>query len=385
MSSNGDQFPITLGMEEELFLVDPDSLDLLVDPPNEIFEFCQETCGPHKVVREFLRSQIETNTKVCNSIAELRSSVHEARKVVIRAAERSGFTTMAASTHPFASWREQLPTPGERYERFAQTFQEGVRQFMISGMHIHAGFGDVDMRLRVMTAIRRFLPLLHALSTSSPFSSGSETGFKSYRLSLVGNLPRTGMPGVFQSRQEFDQLVAQYQASNFIETSSELWWDIRPSYTYPTIEMRICDVCTRVEDAICIAALYACLIRWLARLDRSGALPREPLTEIIAEDRWIAQRYGVFAFFGDMDSGAGRVDIHDYVSELLDTLVDDARALDCEAEIRRALDIVKEGTSADRQIDLYRLCLLDGATESEALRRVVELAVKETAESLLYE
>lgn len=384
MSREENEFPITLGIEEELFLVHPESRDLVVDPPNEIFEYCQENCGPHKVVREFLRSQIETNTKVCSSIAELRAAVHEARTIVIQGVAQSGFSTIAASTHPFASWREQLPTPGERYERFAQTFQDGVRQFMVGGMHIHAGFGDDDLRLRVMTAIRRFLPLLHALSTSSPFSSGSETGFKSYRLSLVGNLPRTGMPGAFKNRAQFDQLIEQYQAKSFIDTGSELWWDIRPSHAYPTIEMRICDICTRVDDAICIAALYACLIRWLMRLDRNGELPPEPLTEMIAEDRWIAQRYGVFAFFGDKDSGSGRVDIHDYVTELLDCLIDDARALECEDEICRALDIVKEGTGADHQLDLYRLRRLEGDGAREALQKVVDMLISETAESFPY-
>ena len=369
---------ITLGVEEELFLVDPDSRDLLADPDVGIFETCERTCGPHKVVREFLRSQIEINTRVCGSVAELREALRETRQIVIEAAGQYGATVMAASTHPFASWREQAVTPKERYKRFAVTFQEGVRQFVTSGMHVHAGFGDADARIRVMTALRRYLPMLHALSTSSPFNAGHETGFKSYRLSLIGALPRTGMPGPLRSWGEYDQLLSGYQRMKFINDGSELWWDIRPSHAYPTVELRICDVCSRIEDAVSVAALYACLIRWLWRQDREGRLPSEPLTELIAEDRWIAQRYGVFAFFGDRTSGTGRVDIADYLSEIVDALIPDAQALGCEAEIRRIPDIVMNGTSADRQLDHYRLRRLEGDTEAEALRQVVDMVLAET-------
>ena len=376
------ELAITLGVEEELFLVDPDSRDLLTDPAVGIFETCERTCGPHKVVREFLRSQIEINTRVCGSVSEVRAALRDTRRIVLEAAGQYGAAVMAASTHPFASWRSQAITPKERYKRFAVTFQEGVRQFVVSGMHVHAGFGDSDTRIRVMTALRRYLPLLHALSTSSPFNAGHETGFKSYRLSLVGGLPRTGMPGPLRSRQEYDRLLSEYQRMNFLNDGSELWWDIRPSHAYPTVELRICDVCTRIEDAVSIAALYACLIRWLWRQDREGRLPPEPLSELIAEDRWIAQRYGVFAFFGDRTSGAGRVDIADYLSEMVDELAADAQALDCEAEIRRTPSIVTNGTGADRQIDLYRLRRLEGDTEAEALRRVVDLVLAETREHL---
>ncbi len=377
---NSDELAITLGVEEEFFLVDPGSRDLLIDPDPAIFEACEKSSGPHKVVHEFLRSQIETNTRVCGSIDELRQALRETRGIVIDAAERHGAAVLAASTHPFASWREQSPTPRERYEQFVATFQDNLRRFLVGGMHIHAGFGDPDSRIRVMTALRRYLPVLHALSTSSPFNAGRETGFKSWRLTLVGGLPRTGMPGPLSSQAEFDGMVAEYRRMKFIDNGSELWWDIRPSQTYPTVEMRICDVCTRIEDAVCMAALYAALVRRLMRLDRDGALPPEPLTEIIAENRWVAQRYGVLAFFGDSSREGGRVDIDDLVAELVEELAPDARALDCEAETRRALAIIRDGASADRQVDLYRLRRLEGDTEAEALRRVVDLVLAETRE-----
>ena len=267
---------ITFGIEEEFFLVDPDSRDMIADPDPGIFDWCEKNRGLHGFVHEFLRSQIETNTRVCESVADLRAALKETRRVVMEAAARHGATVMAASTHPFAAWESQMSTPKERYERMANTLQESARRLLVGGMHIHAGFGDADSRIRVMTAMRRYLPLLHAVSTSSPFNAGRETGFKSYRLSIIGALPRTGLPGPLWSRAEFNQLVADYQRMKLIGDGSELWWDIRPSVRFPTIELRICDLCPRVGDAMCIAAMYACLIRRLSRLDREGELPAEP-------------------------------------------------------------------------------------------------------------
>ena len=185
---------ITFGIEEEFFLVDPDSRDMIADPDPGVFDWCEKNRGPHGFVHEFLRSQIETNTRVCESVADLRSALKETRRVVVEAAARHGATVMAASTHPFAAWESQMSTPKERYERLANTLQESARRLLVGGMHIHAGFGDADSRIRVMTAMRRYLPLLHAVSTSSPFNAGRETGFKSYRLSIIGALPRTGLP-----------------------------------------------------------------------------------------------------------------------------------------------------------------------------------------------
>ena len=380
--SEGQDLAITLGVEEEFFLVDPATRDLLADPDEAIFEACERAGGPHTVVHEFLRSQIETNTRVCSSVAEVRTALRETRRLVIEAAEAHGARVMAASTHPFASWREQAPTPGERYRRFATTYQETLRRAVVGGMHIHAGFGDADSRIRVMTALRRYLPLLHALSASSPFNGGHETGFKSFRLTVMGALPRTGLPGPLHSQADYEQLVAAYRRMDYIGDARELWWDIRPASKFPTVELRICDVCTRMEDAVSIAALYASLIRWLLRRDRDGALPSEPLTELIDQDRWIAQRYGVLAFLGDRASGSGRVDIHDYAAALVEEIAEDAGALGCEGEVRRVLTIIRDGTGADRQIDLYRLRRLEGDSEEEALRRVADQVLAETQEGL---
>ena len=379
--TGSDDLEIKFGMEEEFFLVDPDSRDILADPDHRIFEDCRRHSGPHSVVPEVLRAQIETNTRVCETIAALDTAVREVRRVVIDIASGYGVGVMAASTHPFAAWRDQVTTPMERYERFVITYQESIRRMLVGGMHIHAGFGDEDSRVRIMTSLRRYLPFMHALSGSSPFSGGNETGMKSYRLNLTGALPRSGLPGPFYSRAEFDGLVADYVRMEAITDSSEMWWDIRPGARYPTVEMRICDVCTRVEEAITVAAVYACLIRRLMRQDREGGLPPEPPTEMISENRWLAQRYGVLSFFGNLEEG-GRTDIHDYATALVAELAEDARALDCEDALRRVPRIIYDGTSADRQLDLFRLRRLEGDTKEAALMAVVDQLIADTREGI---
>ncbi|MCY4052192.1 MAG: carboxylate-amine ligase [Gammaproteobacteria bacterium] len=382
---NQDQFPITLGVEEELFLVDPETRDLVVDPNPDFFNDCENVGGPHQYVHELFRSQIESNSCVCYSMDEVRQFLIDSRNTLLEIADKYGATIMAASTHPTGSWQSQITTAMERYERFTETYQASVRRFFISGMHIHAGFGDRDIRIKVMTALRRYLPFLHALSTSSPFAAGNETGFKSYRLTLIGGLPRTGIPNPLYSHAEYDELLQSYRDMKFVSDGSELWWDIRPSHKFPTIEMRICDVCTRIEDAMSIVSLYACLIRWLMRTEQNSEFMPEPLTEFIMENRWIAQRYGVVSFFGDQREESGRIDIYDYTKALQDLLIDDAHALNCVEELYRCTKIISEGTGADRQIDRYRMEKLNGRTHSEALAEVIKMILDDTKSGLGYQ
>ena len=376
-----DASTITFGLEEEFFLVDPESRDLIADPDPALFEACERDSGPHKVVHELLRTQIETNTRVCTSVADLRTALLETRALVIDTAARYGAAVMGASTHPFAQWSAQAFTPKERYGRLAMRFQEVLRRYLVGGMHVHVGFGNADSRVRVMTALRRYLPVLHALSTSSPFNGGRETGFKSYRLMLMGAMPRTNLPPPFRSRAEFDRLVADYRALEFIDDGSELWWDMRPAARFPTVEMRICDICPRLEDALSIVALFACLVLRLLRQDADSGLPPEPPTELIAENRWYASRYGVVAFLGNMEAG-GRIDIDEYVTRLVADLAEEAAALGCEQELQEAAEIIRRGTGADRQLDLFRLRRLDGDSVLEALRAVVDLIIAETREGV---
>ena len=369
--------PITLGIEEELMVVDPASGEVIADPHPAIFDEAQRAAGEHRVVYELLRSQMETNSRICASVADLRASLQETRGIVIDAARRHGAAVIASSLHPWARWQSQQVTPRRRYQEAEITFQQSVRQFFVGGMHIHAGFGDPELRVRVMTALRQHLPTLLAVSTSSPFQGGQLTGLKSYRQVVIGALPRTGMPRELRSRAEFDDIVEQYRTIGAIQDASEIRWDIRPSVHYPTIELRICDICPRIEDAVAIAALYACLIRFLARKITAGEpLPALP-HELIEEGRWLAQRYGTLAFLPRGDPPA-LVDVDDCVQDLIEDLREDARALECESELEHITRIVRDGSSADRQEDVYRQAMLDGASEDEALRRVLDSIIKET-------
>ena len=369
--------PITLGIEEELMVVDPASGEVVADPDPAIFEAAREAAGEHRVVNELLRSQMETNSRVCSSVGELRTSLSETRGIVVEAARRYGMAVIASSLHPWARWQSQQVTPKRRYQEFEIRFQQSVRQFFVGGMHIHAGFGDPELRVRVMTALRQYLPALLAVSTSSPFHAGRLTGLKSYRQIVIGAIPRSGMPKAMHSRAEYDAILERYRSIGALKDGSELWWDIRPSSSYPTIELRICDICPRIEDAVSIAALYACPIRSLARKITAGETLPEPPQELIEEGRWLAQRFGTLAFLPHGDPPA-LVDLADVVGDLVEEVREDARALGCEGEVERIDGIVREGSSADRQEDVYRQAMLDGASEDEALRRVVGSVIDET-------
>ena len=369
--------PITLGIEEELMVVDPASGEVIADPDPAIFADCQRSSGPHRVVNELLLSQLETNSRVCSSIAELRTSLAETRGIVIDATRRHGAAVIASSLHPWARWQSQHVTPKRRYQEAEITFQQSVRQFFVGGMHVHAGFGDPELRIRVMTSLRQYLPILLAVSTSSPFHAGQLTGLKSYRQVVIGALPRTGMPRALRSRAEFDAIVERYRSIRAIQDASEIRWDIRPSASYPTIELRICDICPRIEDAVAIAALYACLIRFIARKITAGENPPDQSRELIEEGRWLAQRFGTLAFL-PRGEPPRLVDVDDCVNELVEEVREDARALGCEGEIEHIGRIIREGSSADRQEDVYRQAMLDGASESEALRRVVDSVIADT-------
>ena len=368
---------ISLGIEEELMIVDEATRDVIPDPDPAIFHEACERARPHRVVNELLRSQVETNSKVCRSVEELAESLRDTRDALITACRGHGARIIASSTHPWARWEAQQVTDKPRYREAAIAFQDTVRQFFIGGMHVHAGFGSAQLRIEVMDALVAYLPLLLALSTSSPFHAGRLTGLKSHRQSSIRALPRTGLPPPMGSEAEYARIVETYRGIGAIRDGSELRWDIRPSAAYPTIEVRICDICPRVEDAVAIAALYACLIRWIAFEIDAGRRPATPRREIVAEARWLAQRYGTFAFLPEPGIEEGRT-VGEIATELVERLSKHARALGCEEPLRNVVRIAEQGTSAERQEDTYREALLDGASESDALRAVVDGIVSET-------
>ncbi|MET0094513.1 MAG: carboxylate-amine ligase, partial [Sedimenticola sp.] len=250
----------TIGIEEEYMLVDRETRNLISEAPASMLSEC-ETLLQGQVSPEFLQCQIEVGTHVCKSLHEARNELAYLRRTVATVAERHGLALVAASTHPFGKPSTLEHTHKERYEQLAQDLQEVVRQLVISGMHIHVGIEDDDLRVDIMDQVRYVLPHMLALSTSSPFWRGRNTGLKSYRLSIWDGMPRTGTPEYFDSYGEYRRHVDILVNAGVIEDATKIWWDVRPSARYPTLEMRISDVCTRLDDAICVAAFYLCWTR----------------------------------------------------------------------------------------------------------------------------
>lgn len=366
----------TIGMEEEYLLVDRRSRDIVPSPPEAMLATCQEL-APGRIHPEFLRCQIEVGTPVCATVQEARAELAHLRGIVAGVADAYGLAPIAASTHPFAAWEPQRHTNRDRYNMLARDLGAPARRLMICGMHVHVGIPDDDLRIDLMNQVRYFLPHLLALATSSPFWRGRPMQRKSYRLSVWHELPRTGMPDSFESYGEYLHHVNVLVRAGVIEDASKLWWDIRPSSRFPTLEMRITDICTRLDDAITVAALYLCLLRMLWRLKLKNVTWRPYKNLLIEENRWRAQRYG----FDDglVDFGRGEiVPYADLLDELLGLVREDAERFGCVAELDNARSILSRGTSAHRQVQIYHDALEAGETGWEALAHVVDWLVDET-------
>lgn len=371
-----DPPPFTIGIEEEYLLVDAETRALAKDPPSALFETCAAELGD-KVAHEFLRAQIEVNTPPAASVGDVRPHLTALRACISEHARAHGLAPIAASTHPFSHWAEQNHTDAERYNVIAEDLQAVVRRLVICGMHVHVGVGDDDLRMDLMNQIIYFLPHLLALSTSSPFWQGENTGLMSYRMGVWDEMPRTGLPHFFDSFAEFQRHVDVLVKAGVIEDGTKIWWDVRPSARYPTLEMRICDVCTRIDDALAVAALFQCLLRMLYRLRLNNQRWRQYSAMLVDENRWRAQRYGVSGSLIDFGRGEA-VAYADLLDELIDLVRDDAEALGCTQEILHLRQIQENGTSAHRQIMAYETALADGQTKDEALRSVVDRLIEET-------
>ena len=247
----------TIGIEEEYLLVDRDTRNLAVDPPVELMRAYEDRLGS-RVTAEFLRSQVEVGTSVCKSLGQARTELGELRSIVAEVAGRFDLAPIAASTHPFADWHVQRRTEKERYSALERDLQSVARRLLICGMHVHVCIEDEDVRIDLMNQVSYFLPHLLALSTSSPFWQGENTGLMSYRVTVFDALPRTGLPDPFDSYGQYERFVGRLVNAGLIEDASKIWWDVRPSAKFPTLEMRSTDICTRLDDAITIAAMYAC-------------------------------------------------------------------------------------------------------------------------------
>lgn len=372
---------LTIGIEEEYLLVDPKTGELAGESglQDAVIADVQARVGTDTglVMPEFLKAQIEVGTAVCGSVAEVGQKLHRLRHSVAEAAARHGLAPIAASTHPTAHWAAQQHTDKERYNLLAHDFQAVARRLVICGMHVHVGITENDHRIDLLGQIAYFLPHLLALSTSSPFWQSKHTGLHCYRLSIFDGLPRTGLPERFDAWSEYERHVDMMVTAGLLENASKIWWDVRPHFRFPTLELRIADMCTRLEDGISIAALYACLLSMLQRLRRENQRWRSYSNMLIRENRWRAQRYGFDR--GLVDFGIGTiVDYGQLLEELITLTAEDAARLNCEAEVAHARTILQRGTSAHNQLQTYHRALEGGATDAQALKKVVDWLVAET-------
>ena len=367
----------SIGIEEEYLLVDIETRDLAPEPPAALLAKAEKAVRG-QVSPEFMRSQIEVGTNVCRSVQEAREQLTELRATIRTIATEFGLAPIAASTHPFAHWEAQHHTDKERYNILAKDLQHVIRRMVICGMHVHVGIEDDDLRIDLLSQAPYFLPHLLALSTSSPFWQGAPTGLKSYRLSVFDELPRTGIPHSFSSYSEYERTIGLMVSAGLIEDATKIWWDMRLSARFPTLEMRVTDVCPLIEDSIAIAALYQCILRLLYRLRRKNQRWRHYPPFLIRENRWRAQRYGIEEGMVDFGRGA-LVPLSHLLEELFDLVAEDAAYFGCTAEVAHARTILQRGTSADRQLKLFEKMKADGASEHDALVSVVDQIVKETA------
>ena len=370
----------TIGVEEEYLLVDKETRELVIDPPEDLMSELEDVCGS-QVTAELLRSQVEIGTKVCNNVAEAREELCRLRRVIIDGAAKYNLAPIASSTHPFSRWADQKQTDKERYKSLTHEMQAAARRLVICGQHVHVGVGNDELRIDLMNQLSYFLPHLLALSCSSPFWEGRDTGLKSYRLTIFDALPRTGLPERFASHAEYERHINILMDAGLIEDSTRIWWDLRPSARFPTLETRVMDVCTRVDDAVTLAALLVCIMRMLYRLRRNNQRWRMYTPMLIRENRWRAMRYSFDEGLIDLAKGVV-VPFDQLVDDILSLISDDAKALGCQDEVARARTILDRGTSAHRQLKTYELELAAGASREDALKAVVDMLIEDTAEGL---
>jgi len=377
---NNPEPELTIGVEEEYLLVDKETRALAVDPPEGLMQECEKRLGI-QVSSELLRSQIEIGTKVCRNVQEARADLVHLRGNIKEVANSYGLEPIAASTHPFSRWYEQKHTKKERYDQLTVEMQGAARRLLICGMHVHVGIDNDELRIDLMNQMSYFLPHLLALSCSSPFWEGRNTGLKSYRLTVFDALPRTGLPERFASYAEYQRHVRILIDAGLIKDSTRIWWDLRPSAKFPTLETRIMDVCTRLDDTIALAALLVCIIRMLHRLRAHNQRWRIYTPMLIRENRWRAMRYSFDEGLLDLAKGEV-VPFEDLLNELLCLVAEDAEVLGCTEEVNSLQHILQRGTSAHRQLRKYELERAGGKSDEDALKAVVDKLIHDTAEGL---
>jgi carboxylate-amine ligase len=366
---------LTIGVEEEYQIIDPQTRELR----SYITEILAEgqMLLREQVKPELHQSIVEIGTNVCHTPAEVRAELIRLRRTIMELSDKNGLKIAAAGTHPFSSWVTQEITPLERYLGVQQDMQDLAKQLLIFGTHVHIGIEDREFMIDAMNVIRYLLPHLLCLSTSSPFWMGRQTGLKSYRTIIFRHFPRSGIPRVFQSWADYTYLLDTLVQTHSIPDSTKIWWDVRPNGRYPTLEIRICDVCTRVDEAVCIAAILQAIVAKLWKLRRDNMTFRVYPSDLIEENKWRAVRYGLdgkLIDFGKQSEAPAR----EMVRELIEWFIGDiADELGSRREIEYALTILENGSSADRQLAVYE--------RTQDLKAVVDSLIAESAEGVLPE
>src|SRR4029077_20477703 len=341
----------TIGVEEEFQIIDPAKAELSSHVTN-LVEASSSRLG-EQVKPELHQSIVEIGTKICGDVDELSYELRHIRGELVRAAAGVGLEVAAAGTHPFSSWIDQVITPGDRYKNIVEELQQLARSLLIFGMHVHVAVPDRTTMIDLMNEVRYFLPHLLALSTSSPFWMGRDTGLKSYRTTIFRRFPRTGVPSHFGSWGEYESYINLLVGLNCIDNAKKIWWDVRPHPTFGTLEFRICDVLTRADDAVALAALIQAIVVKLHRLYTQNISFRRYRRALIEENKWRAARWGIEGKLIDFGKET-EVPMRDLALELIafvDDVVDDLGSRSAVNDVHR---ILREGTSAERQLQVYR-------------------------------
>jgi carboxylate-amine ligase len=364
------------GIEEEFFITDTRTGNVRRTMSKSFFRACKKDLG-EAVTNEMLQSQIEVGTTPCETMAQAREQLRRFRAVLSKHAADHGLGIVAAGTHPFALWHEQRPTRKDRYGEMVADLQMLALRDILCGMHVHVETPTTDQRVEIMYRTIPYLPVLLALSTSSPFWQGHRTGLVGYRLAAYDELPRTGLPALFKTMAEYQHYIDTLVQAGVIKDATYIWWIIRPSLHHPTLELRIADACTNVEDAVCIAAIFRCIVRHLVE-HPSKNVELDPIAmEIATENKWRAQRYGTAATFVDRASMQAKP-MATVLDELLDMIREDAEAFACIDDVTRARDILRRGSSGDEQLRIYAAARTSGRSRAQSLKDVVAWLHQET-------
>jgi carboxylate-amine ligase len=357
----------TLGVEEEFQIVDPQTWELR-SHVSELLVQSAPTLGD-QIKRELHQSIVEVGTRICADVSELRAEIFRLRRELTIAAERVGLAVAAAGTHPFAHWEDQILSPGVRYDSIVEELQQLARSLLIFGLHVHVAVPDRHSMIELMNEVRYFLPHLLALSASSPFWMGHDTGLKSYRTTVFRRFPRTGVPDRYDSWSEYEEYVKLLVELKCIDDAKKIWWDVRPHPTFGTLEFRVCDVPTRPETAIMLGALVQAIVVKLYRLRGRNLGFRIYRRALIEENKWRAARYGIDGKLIDFGKRA-EVPMRELALELLEFIDDVVDELGSRREVEYVHRVLAEGTSADRQLAVFR--------QTKDLRAVVQHVVAET-------